>query len=72
MAGVETSSATFGFMFWELSRRPDVVSALRRELDDVIPDRRTIPDHAVLQKLPYLDAFISEGAPLRPQMPYLI
>ncbi|KAM5544681.1 hypothetical protein V8D89_001579 [Ganoderma adspersum] len=61
VAGVDTSAATFGFMLWELSRRPDVVQRLRDELDEVIPDRRTIPDHSVLAEQPYLSAFLNEG-----------
>ena len=61
VAGVDTSAVTFGFMLWELSRRPDVVQRLRDELDEVIPDRRTIPDHRVLGEQPYLSAFLNEG-----------
>ena len=61
IAGVDTSTATLGFLLWELSRRADVVQRLRKELDEVVPDRRTIPDCAVLAKLPYLSAFLNEG-----------
>ena len=34
---------------------------LQAELDLAMPDPRVIPDIAVLQKLPYLNAFIKEG-----------
>ena len=61
VAGVDTSAATFGFMLWELSRRPDVVQRLRDELDEVVSDRRTIPDYSVLAEQPYLSAFLNEG-----------
>ncbi|KAI0353715.1 cytochrome P450 [Trametes cingulata] len=61
VAGVDTSTATLGFVFWELSRRPDVVHRLRLELDEVMPDRRTIPPYAVLARLPYLTAFLNEA-----------
>ena len=55
-------------MLWELSRRPDILRRLRDELDDLMPDRRTIPDHTILAKQPYLTAFLNEGAQkLRPQ-----
>ncbi len=48
-------------MLWELSRRPDVVQKLRAELDEIMPDRRTIADFATLVKQPYLTAFLNEG-----------
>jgi hypothetical protein len=35
---------------------------LQAELDDTMPDTQTIPDITVLQRLPYLNAFIKEGA----------
>jgi hypothetical protein len=34
---------------------------LQTEIDDVMPDSQTIPDITVLQRLPYLNAFIKEG-----------
>jgi hypothetical protein len=34
---------------------------LQTELDQAMPDPRAIPDISVLQKLPYLNAFIKEG-----------
>jgi Cytochrome P450 len=34
---------------------------LEQELDEVMPDSQTIPDISVLQRLPYLNAFIKEG-----------
>ena len=55
------SAITFGFMLWELSRRRDIVQRLRDELDDIICDRKKIPDHDILVKLPYLTAFLNEG-----------
>ena len=64
-AGVDTSSSTLGFMFWELTRRPDLISNLRRELDELFPDRLAIPNNDWLLKQPYLNAFIREGASVR-------
>ncbi|KAJ2995679.1 hypothetical protein NUW54_g7342 [Trametes sanguinea] len=61
IAGIDTSTTTFGFMVWELSRRPDVIRRLREELDEIIPDRRTLPDYRVLMKQSYLTAFLNEG-----------
>jgi len=34
---------------------------LQAELDEAMPDSQTIPDITVLQRLPFLNAFIKEG-----------
>jgi hypothetical protein len=34
---------------------------LQAELDQAMPDPHAIPDIALLQKLPYLNAFVKEG-----------
>lgn len=34
---------------------------LQHELDEAMPDRRVVPDIALLHKLPYLTAFMKEG-----------
>jgi hypothetical protein len=48
-------------MFWELSRRRDIMHRIQEELDDAMTDRRVVPDIARLMRLPYLNAFIKEG-----------
>ena len=60
IAGVDTSSTTLAYMCWELSRRRDVLVELRRELDEVMPDQRGVPDVAVLNQCEYLNAFVKE------------
>ena len=50
------------YLFWELSRRSDIMKKLQAELDDAMPDRRVLPDAFVLANLPYLNAFLKEGA----------
>jgi len=72
IAGVDTSSTTLSYMFWELSRRPDIVKRLQTELDDAMPDRRVIPDMAVLNRLPFFNAFIKEGLRLYGAAPSLL
>jgi len=57
----DTTSTTFSYLCWELSRRADVAKNLRAELDTVMPNRKTFPDISSLQNLPYLSAFIREG-----------
>ncbi|KIJ69700.1 hypothetical protein HYDPIDRAFT_77913 [Hydnomerulius pinastri MD-312] len=61
IAGSDTTSNSLSYFFWELSRRRDIMSKLQTELDQAMPDRHVIPDSTVLQKLPYLSAFIKEG-----------
>ncbi|KAK7453494.1 hypothetical protein VKT23_011771 [Stygiomarasmius scandens] len=62
IAGSDTTSTTLSYFLWELSRRPDITKKLQAELDDVMHDPKAIPDISVLQDLPYLNAFIKEGA----------
>ena len=61
IAGVDTSSTLLSYLFWELSRRSDIVAKLQIELDEVMDDSKNIPDISVLNELPYLNAFLKEG-----------
>jgi Cytochrome P450 len=61
IAGSDTSSTSLSYFFWELSRRPDIMKKLQAELDETMADPLEIPDISVLQRLPYLNAFIKEG-----------
>ena len=61
MAGTDTTSTTITYLFWEISRRPDIMKKLQAELDEVMTDPKVLPDITVLQQLPYLSAFINEG-----------
>ena len=62
IAGSDTTTISLSYFFWELSRRADIMQKLQAELGQAMPDPRVIPDISVLQKLPYLNAFIKEGA----------
>ncbi|KAH9931775.1 cytochrome P450 [Amylocystis lapponica] len=72
VAGVDTSSTTLSYVFWELSRRPDVMSRVQAELDEIMPDRRVIPDASILSNLPYLNGLIKEGLRLYGAAPSLL
>jgi cytochrome P450 len=61
IAASDTTSISLSYFFWELSRRADIMHKLQAELDQAMPDPHVIPDISVLQKLPYLNAFIKEG-----------
>ncbi|KAI0317394.1 cytochrome P450 [Amylostereum chailletii] len=60
IAGTDTTSTTLSYLFWELSRRPDISKKLHAELDSALPDGHRIPDINVLYSLPYLNAVIKE------------
>jgi hypothetical protein len=62
IAGSDTTTISLSYFFWELSRRADIIRKLQAELDQAMPDPHVIPDISVLQNLPYLNAFIKEGA----------
>jgi hypothetical protein len=61
VGGTDTLSTSLSYFFWELSRQPDIMKKLQAELDEAMVDPRVIPDISVLQRLPYLNAFIKEG-----------
>lgn len=61
VAGVDTTSTLLSYLFWELSRRKDIMKHLQAEIDEYMSDRRVVPDFATLCKMPYLNAFIKEG-----------
>lgn len=71
LAGSDTTTISISYFFWELSRRADIVAKLQAEIDQAMPDPRSIPDIAVLRELPYLNAFIKEGmcSPCPPSPP---
>ncbi|KAF8165928.1 cytochrome P450 [Crassisporium funariophilum] len=72
MAGSDTTSTTITYLFWELSRRPDIMKKLQAELDEAIPDSKVLPNINVLQELPYLSAFLKEGLRLYTAVPSLL
>ncbi|KAH9854908.1 cytochrome P450 [Lenzites betulinus] len=61
VAGCDTSSTTLSYLFWELTRRKDIMRSLQAELDEYMLDRKAVPDFATLCKMPYLNAFLKEG-----------
>jgi cytochrome P450 len=68
IAGSDTTSIALTFCFWELSQRTDILKKLQAELDEVMIDPRVIPNISVLQKLPYMNAFIKEGVLVFPRV----
>lgn len=58
-------------MFWELSRRPDILHRLQAEIDEASSDQGMIPDLQVLLRLPYLEAFFKECQSTRQSILFL-
>ncbi|KAG9009668.1 hypothetical protein FRB94_011673 [Tulasnella sp. JGI-2019a] len=66
IAGVDTTSTVLSYMCYTLTTRPDVLAKLRAETDPLMPHdneggNRRVPDISVLNKLPYLTAFVKES-----------
>ncbi|KZP09980.1 cytochrome P450 [Athelia psychrophila] len=72
VAGTDTTTISLSYFLWEMSRRPDIVAKLQAELDAAMPDPHAIPDITILQKLPYLNAFIKEGLRVHGAVPSLL
>ncbi|KAI0832845.1 cytochrome P450 [Trametes gibbosa] len=72
VAGCDTSSTTLSYLFWELTRRKDIMRSLQAEFDEYVHDRKAIPDFATLCKMPYLNAFIKEGLRIYGAAPSLL
>lgn len=72
IAGVDTSSTVLSYMCYTLANRSEIVAHLRCDIDPLMPEddsadtlSRRIPDITVLNKLPYLTAFVKECKPPR-------
>lgn len=51
-------------MMYTLAIRPEILAKLRAEIDPLMPaggSERVVPDWLVLNKLPYLTAFVKES-----------
>lgn len=60
-AGIETSKSTLALASFHILDNPEVLSRLRKELIDAIPNVRNPPPLSTIEKLPYLTAIIQEG-----------
>ncbi|KAL9092874.1 MAG: hypothetical protein Q9165_004292 [Trypethelium subeluteriae] len=59
-AGFETTGAMLTVATFHILNNPNVHQRLQQELEFAIPDPGKIPNHQVLEKLPYLSAIIKE------------
>jgi cytochrome P450 len=58
---LETTAQTLTKTFYHIIENPDVLSRLRVELEQAMPDTMQMPSLATLQNLPYLNAVVDEG-----------
>ncbi|SFC40538.1 cytochrome P450 [Streptomyces aidingensis] len=68
IAGMETTGATLAWLFYELSRHPEVEARVLAEIDEVLGDRD--PDHEDLAKLAYTGRVVKET--LRVHAPWIL
>ncbi|KAI5833090.1 cytochrome P450 [Schizophyllum commune Tattone D] len=61
IAGADTTAATLSFLCFTLTRKPDIVKMLRKELDSVADNSMGSLDILALQELRYLNAVLKEG-----------
>ncbi|SPN96954.1 related to n-alkane-inducible cytochrome P450 [Cephalotrichum gorgonifer] len=69
LAGRDTTASTLSFALYELARRPDVVSRLRREILAAVGDEGK-PTYGDLKNMPYLKAVVNETLRLYPAVPF--
>ena len=71
LAGRDTTAGTLSFLFYELSRHPEIVAKLRTEiLEKIGPNKQ--PDFDDIRDCTYLQKTISETLRLYPAVPYNI
>ncbi|EGD99107.1 cytochrome P450 monooxygenase [Trichophyton tonsurans CBS 112818] len=76
-AGHETSAITLTYLFWELSKNPEIQEKLRTELKTLVPNvipldhggSSKLPPHKSIDALPLLDAIVMETLRLHPPIP---
>ncbi|KAI2617316.1 cytochrome P450 [Hypomontagnella submonticulosa] len=65
-AGRDTTTSVLTYLFFELSRRPDVFEAIRREIRDLDLDGDKLPTWETLRNMKYLNWAIKEVLRLNP------
>lgn len=71
LAGRDTTAVTLSWLFYSLSRHPEVVASLRREIHSTLgPDPTTKPTYDHLKSMRYLQHTLNETLRLYPVVPY--
>lgn len=69
LAGSDTTASALSNAFYYLLSNPDIFLRLRREVEGVVPADVEIPDVAMLESMPFLQAVIQETLRLQPGVP---
>jgi cytochrome P450 len=70
IAGHETTAAVLTWALFELTRNPECMAKIQKEIDEVVGDR--VPNYEDIKKMKYLRLVIAETLRLYPQPPLLI
>ncbi|KAI0131511.1 cytochrome P450 52E1 [Daldinia grandis] len=66
-AGRDTTTSVLSYLFFELSRRPNIVAAIRREIEDLkMDDPSQLPSWESLRVMKYLNWAVKEALRLNP------
>jgi cytochrome P450 len=66
LAGQDTTAFVLACITFELLSHPDKLKKVKAELEAALPDPDSAPSLAVVEKLPYLSAVITEGLRVHP------
>ena len=61
VAGTESTAQILTILTYHLLQNPKILSQLRKELDEAMPDPKVIADWQTLETLSYLNAVVKEG-----------
>lgn len=70
IAGHETTAAVLTWSLFELTRNPECMAKIQKEIDDVVGDR--VPTYEDIKNMKYLRLVIAETLRMYPQPPLLI
>ncbi len=70
-AGEDTTANSTAWLVNFLANAPQTTQKIRAELDALFPHSGILPDYAMLQQLPMLDAALNESMRLKPVAPFV-